>query len=101
MASIDGRYELLGTILQASRNKRGLTQAQLAKLLGYRQAFISKLELGLRPLTVTQLIDVAGKLNIDPVEVMRELVTAAATAPKKTVKKATPNTKPPKQKPQE
>jgi transcriptional regulator with XRE-family HTH domain len=88
MASIDGRYELLGAILQAIRNKRGLTQAQLAQLLGYRQAFISKLELGLRPLTVTQLIDISAKLSIDPTEVMRQLVTTSAPTHKKPAKKA-------------
>jgi HTH-type transcriptional regulator/antitoxin HipB len=73
MALIDGRYRRLGAILQAARSKKGLTQEELAEQLGYQQAFISKLELGLRPLTVTQLVDISAALDLDAAKVIRQL----------------------------
>jgi transcriptional regulator with XRE-family HTH domain len=59
--------------MQAARNKKGFTQAELAAQLGYQQAFMSKLELGLRPLTVTQFIDISAVLDLDPAKVIRQL----------------------------
>ncbi len=73
MPSIDSRYRRLGAIMQAARNKKGFTQAELAAQLGYQQAFMSKLELGLRPLTVTQFIDISAVLDLDPAKVIRQL----------------------------
>jgi transcriptional regulator with XRE-family HTH domain len=49
-----------------------VTQAELAKLVGRPQSFVSKYESGERRLDVAEFVGVARVLGADPVSMMRE-----------------------------
>ncbi|MBP0447501.1 helix-turn-helix transcriptional regulator [Roseomonas sp. SSH11] len=52
-------------LLLEYRLKAGLTQAEVASLIGRTQDFVSRLENGERRLTVEDFLDIASALNID------------------------------------
>ncbi len=62
----DDRYRALIEKLIAERKERGLSQQQLAELLGRQQHFISRYETGERRLDVVEFADVAIALGLDP-----------------------------------
>lgn len=51
------RYAALCERLTAERNRRGLTQADVARRLGKPQSYVSKVEAGERRLDVIELMD--------------------------------------------
>lgn len=61
-------------ILRDAREKRGLTQEQLAKKLGRPQSLVAKIEAGERKLDVCQFIDYMRVLECDPVAAMRQIL---------------------------
>lgn len=54
------------------RRTRGITQVQLADMMGIAQPHMSNLEKGLRGWTVEQLVKAAACLDVDPGELMTE-----------------------------
>jgi transcriptional regulator with XRE-family HTH domain len=54
----------IGRRLRAVRQARGITQVQLAKVLGTQQTAISQVELGNRGLTIQQVVKLAKALNV-------------------------------------
>jgi transcriptional regulator with XRE-family HTH domain len=58
--------EQLRALLQAAREKTGLTQAEVAAKLGRPQSFVSKYESGERHLDVVEFIEVCQALGAEP-----------------------------------
>jgi transcriptional regulator with XRE-family HTH domain len=63
-------YKEIGQRVRGIRLANGLTQAQLAKLLGTSQTALSELERGNRGLTVQQVMKLAKALGVTPNEVL-------------------------------
>ncbi len=60
----------VGERVRAIRRERGMTQAELAKLLDTHFTSISQIERGLRGITVQQLVKLALALNVTPNEIL-------------------------------
>lgn len=58
----------LGHVLHAARLRRGLTQSQLARMVGYSQRSISDLEQGYTQVHAVVLYRIAKALAVDPIE---------------------------------
>lgn len=58
-------------LLVQARKDAGLTQAELGKRHGQRQAFVSKFELGEWRLDVAEFIAVGEAIGIDSLELIR------------------------------
>jgi len=59
--------------LVEARRGRGITQAQLALLLGRPQSFISKYERGERRLDFVEVLEIAAALRVDVCDLVTEL----------------------------
>lgn len=70
------RYKQLQRLLKNARKEAGLTQAQVAGLLGRPQSYVAKYENGERRLDVIEFLDVAAALKLDASKVVRSLVTS-------------------------
>jgi transcriptional regulator with XRE-family HTH domain len=66
----------LRKLLRDLREKRGLTQADVAARLGKPQSFVAKYEGGERRLSAIEFIDVARALDLEPAAVLRQLLKA-------------------------
>ena len=64
-------HQKLRELLIAARKRAGLTQAEVAELLGRPQSFVAKYEGGERRLDVIELIEVSRALNADPARIVR------------------------------
>ena len=62
----------LGENLRALRVERGLTQEGLAEMLEYDRTYVAGVERGERNLTLDTMTVLAGKLGIDPLELLVE-----------------------------
>ncbi len=58
-------YQVFRNLLIEAREGVGMTQVQVAELLGKPQSFVSKYERGERRLDFTEFIDIAATLKID------------------------------------
>lgn len=67
------RYERLRRSLRAVRHAAGLTQMELAKKLGKRQGYVSKIELGERYLSLMDFIEWCEACNVLPAEIIQEI----------------------------
>lgn len=70
------RYRLMRRLLREARQTNGITQPELARLLGKPKSYPAKIELGDRRLDAVELIDYAEALGIDPVALYRMIVKA-------------------------
>lgn len=61
-------------LLIETRDKAGLTQADVAKRLKRPQSFVSKYEAGERRIDVVEFLAVAQALDSDPVWLLRALI---------------------------
>lgn len=68
------RYKRMREQLVAAREKAGLTQVELAKILGKPQSFISKVESGERRIDVIELFQALSAIGADPVAFVRALL---------------------------
>lgn len=68
------RFLPLAAALRARRVELGLSQAQVAAALGWRQSVVGDVELARRRLNVYELIDYAAVLSADPVGLFQSLV---------------------------
>jgi transcriptional regulator with XRE-family HTH domain len=71
------QHEELRRLLIERRRRAGLTQTQIAELLGRPQRFISRVERGLHRLTVVELIEFGQALEFDPSGALRRVAKAA------------------------
>ncbi|MDN7629698.1 helix-turn-helix domain-containing protein [Burkholderia cenocepacia] len=62
----DPRYQRIATLLADLRKARGMLQQDVADRLGRPQAFVSKVESGVRRLDVVELLDFLRVLDADP-----------------------------------
>ena len=60
--------QILLAIVRDLRNRRNLTQVQLAKAIGVKQAFISKYETGERRLDFLDLVGICDALGLSIVK---------------------------------
>lgn len=58
-------YQAFRDLLIEARERAGLTQVQVAKLLEKPQSFVSKYERGERRLDFTEFMEISAHLNID------------------------------------
>jgi transcriptional regulator with XRE-family HTH domain len=81
-------YKVVGAALAAARERAGLTQQQLAKLLRKPQSFISNYERGQRRIDVLELIRIVEALRGDPQVVFVEIIARRAGARQGTARRA-------------
>jgi len=58
-------------LLRARRLRRRMTQAELALRLGKVQSFVNKIELGDRPLHMSDFLQICKALGANPMNVLR------------------------------
>ena len=67
-------------VLRETRQKAGLTQAELAARLHRPQSWVAKIEGGERRLDVVELAEVSQALEIDPAKLIGPVVMALANS---------------------
>ena len=67
------KYERLRVLLVEAREEAGLTQVELGKRLRRPQAFVSKIERGLRRVDVLEFLEIARAIGFDPVAFINNL----------------------------
>ena len=76
-------YAQLRDSLIAARRSKGLTQIELAKILGRPQSFVSKFEKGERRLDLVEVVEIATALGVEPGDLVAQVqTTLAAGEPK-------------------
>jgi transcriptional regulator with XRE-family HTH domain len=60
------RHDALRRFLKLERQKKEITQTDLAKRLGWKQGSISEIETGVKRVTVLELMSIAKALGFDP-----------------------------------
>ncbi len=60
--------------LTAARRQAGLRQVDLAKQLGWQQAYVSRYETGERMLAVDEYVAVAQAIGVDPVVLLTQVL---------------------------
>ncbi len=68
------RYKRLLELLSAARCDAGLSQVDLARLLGKPQSYISKFESGQRRLDVVELLDVTEAIGCSATGIIDQLL---------------------------
>ncbi len=66
-------YNLFCMLLVDAREKKGLTQADVAAKLGKPQSYVSKYERGERRLDIVEFLEVMRVLDIEPCKIIKEL----------------------------
>jgi transcriptional regulator with XRE-family HTH domain len=62
----------IGARLRVARQRKDVTQADLAAILGTNQSHVSNVERGDRGLTIQQLVKICRALKISPEEILGE-----------------------------
>lgn len=70
----DPQYSVFRALLVELRERRSLTQVEIATRLGKHQSYVSKFERGERRLDIVEMVAVAKALETDPILMLRELV---------------------------
>lgn len=71
----DLHARIVAALTLARRNAK-LRQVDLAKRLGWQQAYVSRLETGERQLSVDEYVAVALAIGVDPVALLGEVMAA-------------------------
>jgi transcriptional regulator with XRE-family HTH domain len=79
--SADDWDRLIGARLRELRMSLGLRQADFAELLGKDRSTISKYERGERQLTLTDLLEIAARLEYPLLPLVLKLLPASAVPP--------------------
>lgn len=69
--------EMLGQIIKEKRTEKGLTQFELADLLGKTEQSIYYYERGSRTMSVNTYFEICRILNLDPYDVQKTLMKEA------------------------
>ncbi|MBV9510532.1 MAG: helix-turn-helix transcriptional regulator [Caulobacteraceae bacterium] len=72
------QQQALQALLVAARRSNRLTQAEVAMRLNRPQSFVAKYERGERRLDLIEFIEVTAALQVDPVEVLKILLSNQA-----------------------
>ena len=67
------RQELLQSLLADARKAKGMTQADVAKVLGKPQSFVAKYENGERRIDVIEFVDIAAALGVVPGDILAQV----------------------------
>ena len=67
------QYDRFRHLLIEARKAAELTQAEVANTLGRPQSFVAKYERGERRLDVVEFLEVAKAIEIDPIDLIRQL----------------------------
>jgi transcriptional regulator with XRE-family HTH domain len=67
------RHDALRKLLKLERVKAELSQTELAKRLGWKQATVSDIERGNKIVNVLELIAIAQALNFDPNDIIKAI----------------------------
>lgn len=67
-------YETIGSRIRAARKRKGLSQSELAELVGVTSAYISYLENGERNMSVESFIEIVCALNISADELLVDIL---------------------------
>jgi transcriptional regulator with XRE-family HTH domain len=67
-------HELVGAVLAQARERAGLTQVQVARLLRKPQSFVSSYERGQRRIDVLELLRIVEALNGNPRRVFADIL---------------------------
>lgn len=70
-------YRDLLALLIATRDRKGLTQAQLGERIGRTQSFVSKCERGERRLDVVEFVEFVKAMGLDPNDIFTQFVQQA------------------------
>lgn len=65
--------EIIGSLLQEYRRKKGMSQELLSGLAGLDRTHYSKIERGLRSPTIDTLFKIAAALELPPHQIIAEL----------------------------
>lgn len=71
----------LGAWLRRRRIERGLTQAQMAEMLGVTYQQLNKYERGINRISAGRLLEVAAMLGVDLAEMVAEIETGTGASP--------------------
>lgn len=63
-------YAAIGETIRARRERKGMTQAALAALVGMSRPSVANIERGRQSLLVHQLVDFATALGVEPVSLL-------------------------------
>lgn len=66
-------YDRFKRLLIEARKASGLTQADVAQVLGRPQSYVSKYERGERRLDIIEFLAVADAIGIDPIQVIDDI----------------------------
>ena len=69
-------YGVLTQCLVEARVAKGVTQIELAELLGRPQSFVSKVEGGDRRLDVIEFLQITAALSVEPEPIIRSVFAA-------------------------
>ncbi|HPG59217.1 MAG TPA: helix-turn-helix transcriptional regulator [Candidatus Wallbacteria bacterium] len=69
------KYQKFRMLLIQARKNLKLSQVQLSKKLSKPQSFISKYETGERRLDLIEFLELSEKLEIDPLEMIKKLIS--------------------------
>lgn len=70
------RYVPLGAALREQRENAGLTQANVATVLGWSHSAVTDVEAGRRRLNVYEFVDYVRALGCDPLRLFEQLVVS-------------------------
>ncbi|MDF1705601.1 MAG: helix-turn-helix transcriptional regulator [Aeromicrobium sp.] len=63
---------IVGRKLREHRTRLGLSQEQLAEDLGFHRTYLGSVERGERNLTLASVEQLASRLGVDPLDLLRE-----------------------------
>jgi transcriptional regulator with XRE-family HTH domain len=63
---------VVGENVRAYRKEKGLSQEAFAEVLGFHRTYIGGLERGERNLTLKNVERIAGRLDLEPLSLLRE-----------------------------
>ena len=72
------QHKALITLLIERREAAGLTQTELASMLGEYQSFVARLESGQRRVDVVEFLKLASVLTFDPNDLLNKLTAVDA-----------------------
>ncbi|TIN98515.1 MAG: helix-turn-helix transcriptional regulator [Mesorhizobium sp.] len=67
------RHRMIASALASQRRAKGLSQAEVAKILGRHQPFIANIESGERRVDLVELMDIAKIIDFDVIALLRDL----------------------------
>ncbi|TPK79442.1 helix-turn-helix transcriptional regulator [Mesorhizobium sp. B2-4-18] len=67
------RHKMVAAALASQRRAKGMSQAEVAKILGRHQPFVANIESGERRVDLVELLEIAKIIDLDVVALVRDL----------------------------